>query len=50
MKILFYLSLIIVMIGLCLPITLTSKFIMSFGGILFTISFYKIFIKNEFKD
>lgn len=40
MKILFYLSPIIIMIGLCLPITFTSKFIMLFGGIIFTCGKY----------
>ena len=47
MKKLFNLSLIIILIGLYLPTTLTSKFIMSFGGILFTLSFYKILIKAK---
>ena len=50
MKILYYLSLLLVFIGVSIPITLTSKFIMSIGGILFSISFYKIFITKWFKD
>jgi hypothetical protein len=50
MKILYYLSLLLVFIGVSIPITLTSKFIMSIGGILFSISFYKIFITKWIKD
>jgi hypothetical protein len=50
MKILFYLSLLIVFVGLVLPVTLLSKFIMSIGGILFIISYYKIFIATMRKD